>query len=190
MALKTGLLIILGFGDYHQRGTISISSTNTPGVNVGTPASQPTPREDELIDPALVNDVKRPSSLCRWSIHYPYVRYQHIPSPSRSPPQNLDLNDEESWPTWPGSRDPKVFTEKLSDSLESNDFSNVRLDDLPIAENHVVKAARRSLNELLEEALGSNIMSRKMDLMVGCSKNLARASTSAGSTHFILLSVT
>ena len=158
---------ILGFDDYHQRGTISISSPNTPGVNVGTPASQSTPREDGLIDPALVNDVKRPSSLCRWSIHYPDVPYQHIPSPPRSPPPNLDLNDEESWPAWPGSRDPQEFTEKLSDSLESNDFSNVRLGDLPIAVNHIVKAARRSPNELLEEALGFSIMSRNMDLMVG-----------------------
>ena len=67
-----------------------------------------------------------------------------------------------------------MFREKLSDSLESNDFSNVRLDDLPIAENHVVKAARRSPNELLEEALGSNIMSRKMDLMVGCGLDVSR----------------
>ena len=156
---------ILGFSDYHQRTTISISSPSTPGVNVDSPASRSTPREDEMIDCTPALDVKRPSSLCRWSIHYQPIGYVSLPSSPRSPPESFDLNNEQSWPTWPGSSGSKEFTEKLSDSLESNNFSNVRVDDLPIAVNHIVKATRGSRNELLEEALGFSIMSRNIELM-------------------------
>lgn len=155
---------LLGFDDYHQRTLISISSPNTPGATVGTPASQPTPRNDEITDPALVSAVNMPSPLCRWSIHCADPDYESVPSPPRSPSENLNPNDEESWPLWPGSRDSKEFTEKLSDSLETNDFSNVRLDDLPIAMGQVARAARRSPDELLEEALGFSIMSRNESL--------------------------
>ena len=156
---------LLGFDDYHQRTMISISSPNTPGAIAGTPASQQTPRNDEITDPALVSAVNMPSSLCRWSIHYAQPYYESVPSPPRSPSGNFNPNDEESWPLWPGSRDSKDFTEKLSDSLETNNFSNVRPDDLPIAVDHVARAARGSPKELLEEALGFSIMSRNVSLV-------------------------
>ena len=155
---------LLGFDDYHQRTLISISSPNTPGATVGTLASQPTPRNDEITDPVLVSAVNMPSPLCRWSVHCADPYYESVPSPPRSPSENLNPNDEESWPLWPGSRDSEELTEKLSDSLETNDFSNVRLDDLPIAMGQVARAARRSPNELLEEALGFSIMSRNESL--------------------------
>lgn len=157
---------ILGFDDYRQRTTISISSPNTPGMSVDIPASQPTLREDEVIDAPMSSDEKRPSSLCRWSIHQGYIHYESPPSSKCFPPGWLDLEDEESWPTWPASYDSKKFTEKLSDGLESNSFSNVGLNDLPIAVDQIVKAARRSPNELLKEALGFSIMSRNVDLML------------------------
>ena len=163
---------ILSFDNYHQRRTISISLPNTPGVNMGTPASQSTPGEDRPNDPAAMNDGKRPSSLCRWSIHCADVEYEEVPSPPRSPPRTLDLDDEKSWPAWPSSYVPKDFTEKLTDSLESNDFSNVRLYDLPIAMNHVAKAARRSSDELLREALGFSIMGRNVELMANLLKEI------------------
>lgn len=149
---------ILGFDDYRQRTTISISSPNTPGMGVDIPASQSIPREDEVIDAPMSSDEKRPSSLCRWSIHQAY-------SSKCFPPDCLNLEDEESWPTWPASHDSKKFTEKLSDGLESNSFSNVKLNDLPIAVDQIVKAARRSPIELLKEALGFSIMSRNVELM-------------------------
>lgn len=156
---------MLGFDEYHQRTTISISSPNTPGVSTGTPASHPTPIEDEMIGPTSASAIKIPSSLCRWSVHYAEMRYKRIPSPPGSPIENINLNDEGSWPTWPAPRDSKEFTKKLSDSLETNDFSNVRLDDLPIATDHIARAARGSPNELLEEALGFSIMSRNLELV-------------------------
>lgn len=157
---------LLGFDDYHQRTTISISSPNTPEVSMGTPAFQKTPRADETIDPTPVSVARMPSSLCRWTIHYDSVSYENIPSPPRSPTESFNLNDEESWPTWPGSRGSKEFTEQLCESLEANKFSNVKFDDLPIAVDHIARAARGSPAELRKEALGFSIMSRNMSLVI------------------------
>ena len=106
-----------------------------------------------------------PSALCRWSIHCPEIQYERIPSPPRSPTENFNLDDEENWPTWPGSTNLERYTEKLSDNLESNDFSNIKLDELPIAVDHIARAARSSPAELLEEAFGFSIMSRNVELM-------------------------
>ena len=156
---------ILGFDDYHQRMTISMSSPTTPGVSAGTPVSQPTPAENEMVDQALANAEKTPSSLCRWSIHCEDIDYKRLPSPPRSPAEDINLNDESTWPTWPGSYNSEEFTRKLSDGLEKNNFSNVTLDDLPIAVDQVAKAARKSPDEMLEEALGFSIMSRNADLV-------------------------
>jgi len=157
--------VILGLDDYRQRTTISISSPSTPGLSVDIPASQTTPREDEMVDVTTSSAKKRPSSLCQWSTHVGYKQYESLPSPPRSPPGYLNLEDEESWPTWPASHNSKEFTEKLSDGLESNSFSNVGISDLPIAVDQIVKATRRSPYELLEEALGFSIMSRNVELM-------------------------
>ncbi|KAF6241916.1 hypothetical protein HO173_000628 [Letharia columbiana] len=137
---------------------------------MGTTASQPAPREDETIDATLVSSVRMLSSLCRWSIHYdPYGL--PISSPPRSPPrfptENLNFNDEKSWPTWPGFCDSKQFTGKLSDNLESNGFSNLSLDGLPIAVDLKARATRGSPKELLKEALGFSIMSRNVNLVIG-----------------------
>lgn len=165
---------------------ISISSPNTPGMSTGTPASQPTPIEDEVIDHTSACAVKMPSSLCRWSIHCPFMQYESIPSPPGSPTENLTLNDEGSWPRWPASRDSKVFTQKLCHSLETNDFSNIRLDDLPIAVDHVAKAAQASPNEFLEEALGFSIMSRNADLFEDLLKKIGNRLDNSGLYPFHL----
>ena len=157
---------ILKFNNYQQRMTISISSPNTPGRSVNTPASLTTPRRDEVIDATVPGAETRPLSLCRWSIHEGYIDYEALPSPPRSPLGYLNLEDEESWPRWSASHGAKEFMGKLSDGLESNGFSNVELSDLPIAVDRIAKAAQRSPNELIEEALGFSIMSRNVELMV------------------------
>ena len=156
---------ILGFDDYRPRTTISISSPNTPGMSMDTPNSHTTSIDNDMIDTTPVSAVNMPSSLCQWNIQQPVVDYKPLPSPPRSPPDNLNLEDEDSWPTWPASPDPKTFTEKLSNGLGSNDFSNVRLNDLPIAVNQIARAARRSPDELLKDAIGFSIMSRNVELM-------------------------
>ena len=155
----------LGFDAYRQQTTIPISLPGTPGVSIGTPVSQPTSREDEMLDSAPPIAVKMPSPLCRWRIHCNEVEYDEISSPSLSATENFDLNDQETWPTWPGSHDSREFIEKISNSLESNDFSSIKPDELPIAVDQVAKAARSSPEELLKETLGFSIMSRNIDLM-------------------------
>ena len=54
---------------------------------------------------------------------------------------------------------------KLGDNLASNDFSSVNLDQLPLATNQIAEAARRSPQELFEEALGFAIMGGNVDLI-------------------------
>lgn len=156
---------ILGLDDYRQRTVISISSPSTPGMSVDVPASQTTPGEDEVVDATTSSAKMKPSSLCQWSTHIDdCIEYESLPYSPCSPPDYSNLEDEESWPTWPASHDSKKFTEKLSDGLESNSFSNVGTGDLPIAIGQIVKAARRSTAELLQEALGFSIMSRNAEL--------------------------
>ena len=125
---------------------------------MGTTASQPAPREDETINTTLVSSVRMLSSLYRWSIHYDYYGLP-IASPPRSPPrfptENLNPNDEKSWPTWPGSCDSEQFTDKLSDNLENKDFSNLSLGGLPIAVDLMARATRGSPQELLKELFAS-----------------------------------
>ena len=157
---------ILGFHNYHQRTTISISSPGTPGAGVGTPASQFTPRSEEMANTNAESAAREPSSLCRWSIHYKPIDYTRIPSPPRSVPDNVNLQDEESWPEWSASSGPIGFTKKLCDNLESNKFSTITVDKLPIAVNQIAGAARRSPEELAIEALGFTIMGRNVDLLL------------------------
>ena len=112
-----------------------------------------------------MNAENMPSALCRWSIHCPGVADEHIPSPPRSPTENFNLDDEENWPTWPHSTNSEGFADKLCKDLESNDFSSVKVGDLPIAVDQVARAARTSPAELFKEALGFSIMSRNVDLI-------------------------
>lgn len=108
---------------------------------------------------------REPSSLCRWSIHCKPIYYARIPSPPRSAPDNVDLQDEESWPEWSASSGPMDFTEKLCHNLESNNFSNIEVDKLPIAVNQIAGAARHSAEELAIEAIGFTIMGRNVELL-------------------------
>ena len=156
---------ILGFDDFPQRTMVSISSPNTPAADFGTPASQPILSSDRMIDPPTSRSKKTPSSLCRWSIHCPQIHYEGIPSPPRSPTATFNLDDETNWPTWPRSSNMEEYTEKLKNNLGSNDFSSIKADDMPIAVDHVARAARSSPDKILEEALGFSIMSRNVTLM-------------------------
>ena len=170
---------ILGFEDYHHQTSISITASSHPGVSMSTSGFQPVSRVDEMIDFSLASAVTMPPFLCRWSIHGEVPTQWDIHGkvstwsyrPTRSQ-QKLNLNDEESWSTWPCSCKTwpcscefKEFTAKLSDSLETNAFSNVRLRDFPVAVDLIVRAVRDSPNELLVEARGVSIMSRNVSLV-------------------------
>ena len=156
---------ILGFDNYNQRTTISSSSPSTPGAGIGTPASQFAPGVEETANLNIESAARGPSSLCQWSIHCKPIQYKRIPSPARSPPEAVNLRNEESWPEWPASGEPMNFTKKLCDNLESNDFSNIGIDKMPIAVNQIAGAARRSPGELAIEAFGFAIMGRSLELL-------------------------
>lgn len=63
-----------------------------------------------------------------------------------------DPFDERTWQAWPKSEQDMSFHEKLRYGLETNDISNLKVDQLPLAVMQVVKAAERSPRELLGEA--------------------------------------
>ena len=79
--------------------------------------------------------------------------YERVPSPPRIQPGNVDVDDEENWPSWSGSHDAEDFLKKLGDNIESNNFSNIRQKDVPIAMNQIIKAVHRSPEELRIESL-------------------------------------
>ena len=177
---------ILGFDNYNQWTTISISSPSTPGAGIGTPASQSATGVEETANLNMENAPRGPSSLCRWSIHCKRIPFEKLPSPPGSPPEGVNLRDQESWPEWSASGGPIVFTKKLCDNLESNNFSNIEVDKMPIAVNQIAGAARRSPEELAIEALGFIIMGRNVELLEDYLKNHAIDLESSGLYPFHL----
>ena len=79
---------------------------------------------------------------------------------------NPNVEDDRQWSQWPASETLKSFTDKLVGGIESNDFSRINLEDMPIATAQIARAAQRSPKELLEEALGFSIMGRNCDLVM------------------------
>ena len=148
---------ILGLDTFRSEKPIVVSSpaTSTP---------QNTPRSINMIDDACKESTTFPSSLCRWSIHVHEIPYEGIVSPPHSPPAHIDLDDEKSWPAWSASCRDKV-TEKLNDGLVRNTFTNVKPSELPIATDQIIRAVKRSPQEIHQEALGFSIMSRNMELV-------------------------
>ena len=155
----------LGFNDDYQQKLISGSSPNTPGMSVDTPVNHNSLGRREIPDLFTGSGTHTPSTLCRWSIHCASKSYTRIPSPPSSP-SNFDLENEQDWPRWSGPQDSNTFTNKLSDNLASNKFSNIGLNDLPLATNQIAEAAQRSPRQLREEALGFSIMGGNAEMII------------------------
>jgi hypothetical protein len=98
-----------------------------------------------------------PTNLCRWFVHvYNVGGYEPIPDEE----ERQDFTDQVSWPPWPANlQDPPIST-RLRDALEHNDFTLTPAATLPVAIPSIAKAAERSPDELLLEALGFSIISR------------------------------
>ena len=111
----------------------------------------------------------RPSKMCRWVIHVtPGNAEASVENYVSSPPQESqiqDPQDETTWTDWPNAWHQPQFQKKLRNSLENNDFSNIETESLPVALPQVVKAAKKSSDEMLQEAFGFSIISRNIDLM-------------------------
>jgi hypothetical protein len=107
-----------------------------------------------------------PSDLCRWFIHiradWPY--YAEINGEEDTQhPRDQDPNDEATWRPWPEGQQKPQLASQLRNALEHNDFSPTPTTSLPVAIPVIARAAQRSPNELLLEALGFSIMSRNLD---------------------------
>lgn len=147
---------LLGFNDMQ-----GISSPNTPGSLTERPGGINSSNH-RRITANTIDVFPRPSSLCRWAIHAVSIGYQAIPDPIRE--EYCDPHDETTWQPWDDRIQIPSFTETLSNGLESSDFSNLKAADLPITVPQVVKAAKRSPQELLLEAFGFSIMGRNLEL--------------------------
>lgn len=140
---------ILRYDDY--QGFTTIPSPNTPSSEVNAPRDVQTPSDSLGLSLHTQRSIQPPLPLCRWAVHVDGVKYDALPSP---PPeeQMTDPFAERTWQAWPKSEQDMSFHEKLRYGLETNDFSNLKVDQLPLAVMQVVKAAKRSPRELLGEA--------------------------------------
>jgi hypothetical protein len=85
-----------------------------------------------------------------------------------SPPPAEDLIDPEnegSWRPWTTHKNIQAFADSLQENLESNDFSTIEVKELPISSGQIARAAKRSPEQLLEEAFGFSIMARNSQLV-------------------------
>jgi hypothetical protein len=104
----------------------------------------------------LLENLPKPTPLCRWSIHILQHDYVALQSPE---PEPLDA-DEDVLKDWPTAWHEPSLDQKLQDNLESNDFSSINTNELPIAVGAVATAAQNSPKEIFEEALGFAIIAR------------------------------
>jgi hypothetical protein len=112
-------------------------------------------------DSAEQNAREAPASLCRWGIHSPRMMYSPIPSPPVE--EDTERDEHTDWPrSW---RDNNSFPERLRDALESNSFSNMDANSLPVALPQVLCNAQKESDELCLEALGFSIMGRNRELL-------------------------
>ncbi|MCJ1472336.1 hypothetical protein MMC13_000983 [Lambiella insularis] len=137
-------------------------AVTSPASIVGTPR----PFLDAAAMPSTNDKMIKPSSLCRWSIHsMENMSYESCPDRVQSPEPYADPLDETSWKEWPSTWEAPPLEMRLLANLASNSFSEIIAEDLPIALPQVVKAAERSKEGLLEEALGLAIIARNRDLL-------------------------
>jgi hypothetical protein len=167
---------MLGFDDLEKQMS---NLPDSPGFNPSSQgyyaATQHVGSEDEHAH------LPKLSPLCQWSIHSEYVHYVEFQSPApdvpeavdpdngRDVPEVVDPNNERAVPDSnnerTGNQSFSKFADTLQANLESNDFSNIQVKDLPISATQVARATRRSPKELLEEAFGFAIMAGNIDLI-------------------------
>jgi hypothetical protein len=109
-------------------------------------------------------EIQMPSQLCRWSIHID-ERAEEL----------VDDQFSDIIPERPQTSTHPPLEERLRNALESNDFSNIASDRLPLAMSHIVKAVKQSPNELLSESFSFCIMARNEDLLEEMLNKVTRA---------------
>ena len=158
---------ILQFNSHQGVGSTLLLDTPGPDVEASSYRQAQTALS-EVISPNNVKLIPKPSSLCRWSIHYvSSIKYETLKSRTPSPEPNPDPLDENSWKVWPDFWSQPPYEERLLNGLASNDFSSIKSEELPIAVSQIVKASEESRGGFQEEAFGFSIMARNLE----CSKD-------------------
>lgn len=122
--------------------------------------------------------------------YYGRVENLHYNPPSPELVEEPDLEDEASWTPWPTSMSTRSFTETIQQGIEINVFSNIRMQELPIGLTQIIKAIKRSPNELLEEAFGFSIMARNYDLVEKMLGQICAADVNVSGLHPFHLATT
>jgi hypothetical protein len=143
----------LGFLDWQSSSLDSTTkSPGSPDSGTRGQTSNSTGHTGSLCDAG-------PCQFCRWSRHLKDYEYE---TDSVSEGSSDSEYDGEHWPEpW---KDPP-FEERLKENLESNDFSSIKLSQVPLSVSAVVKAVKSSPSHLLEEAIGFSIMGRNASLL-------------------------
>ena len=119
----------------------------------------PSPSSPSLIDrdykdPDIsTSTVLLPSQLCKWSVHTQEVEYA----------EDQDGEAPTSLPTVNSQPD---FDHYLRVGLETNAFSTIPVDEVPLGVSEIVQAAILSPNEMIIESFCFAVMARNFDLVV------------------------
>lgn len=126
-------------------------SPATPGT------SYPSPMAVDRPSPELNRQKQfRPSMLCRWSVHLP-----DYDEPIEAPP----LQTESAASQWPSEWQTPDYLDRLRNGLESNDFSDSKIENLPVAIPQVLAHCERRREDLLLDSFAFGVMSRNLDLL-------------------------
>jgi hypothetical protein len=134
-------------------------------AHTGTPGTFATPRSDGSgrNTGELAN---KPSMLCRWTIHAA-IRTRYEGDDEEDFEQTPDAitrgEEDDHLPRWPSTH-KQTFEEKLQAALENNRFSNLDINNLPMAIAKIVKATRSSPRELLQESFAFSLVARNEEL--------------------------
>lgn len=126
----------------------------SPSINADSPEQNPYSHSSRRPENGF--SIQQPSALCHWSIHYREIYYERVRSP---PDDNPQIRPD------PRAISIHGFVEHLQRSLERNEFSSIGVTELPISSGQIARAAKRSPEQMLEEAFGFSIMARNVRLV-------------------------
>lgn len=152
----------LRFNQFSNRRIESLPGT--PGLNINSPEHHSYHQKSQERFHNGSN-IQKPTALCRWSIHVPEGYYSRDISPRPAEEAAVDPENEDTWKPWATPAGIHHFATSLQENLESNDFSNIEAGKLPISATQIARAAKRSPEQLLEEAFGFSIMARNSALV-------------------------
>ncbi|CAG8957534.1 hypothetical protein HYFRA_00010400 [Hymenoscyphus fraxineus] len=135
------------------------STTDTPMPDIGTPYPA-TPGALLSSD----HHESLPSKLCKWTIHaFISFRYRRECVAWSEAEEIISIGGE-NWPRWTESSLSQNLDEKLQQALETNSFSNIRVQELPLAITQIARITKRSKIQIVLEAFSFSIIARNEEV--------------------------